>query len=347
MWAWPAADLYTIARSMAEKAVAQSSESPSINHSYIQTDIIRVCHVDPNFLINPDVHNGGRCFEKVLDTSHKWAHIANLNSKLCLSFSGKLYGKIVVIAKRPSDLTQGSVPWKAFVQELQFVSTQCCHWHSHPNIIQHRGLVFLKEGGNRQCVPYLLSEPVTWNLHAFLEDERIKLSVKNKIFIVHGIASGLNFLHSRKPRAIIHAALVPSSVLLNSRGDAKLFNFFHAGFLNDHLCVKSEDHKPRMNPEYSKGIQRLEYALDMSSLGYIIRAINIEHKNREQSARRNILENLYLLFDCKDGPPKELDAGEVCQMLTGALENPPFRQSQHAQSQEQRDPQLSVSLKHD
>ena len=322
-----------------------SSRSPSIDHSYVQTDIAMV---HPNFLINPDVDDEGQCFVKVLGDVHrgKWVPVANLCSKLSVSFPGKLYGKIDVTAKRPSDLTQGSEPWKAFVQELQFVSTQCCYWHCHPNVIQHRGLVFLKEAGHSQCVPYLLSEPVTWNLQAVLEDKQLKLSERNKISIVHGIANGLKFLHSRKPRAIIHAALVPNSVLLNSRGDPKLYNFFHAGSIDDPLCIKSEHHKPNMNPNRSKGIHRLEYALDMSSLGYIIKAIDIEHKNREQSTGGNVLENLYVLFDCVDGPPEELTAGEVCRVLTSVLKNPP-RQPQGTQSQQQTGPQLSVSLKLD
>lgn len=182
----------------------------------------------------------------------------------------------MITGKRPVDkciLKEESDSWRAFKSELRFIATHFCHWHSHPNIIRYHGLAILKDD-EKGCVPYLLSEHVEWNLLSLLEDSRIKLSQQFKVSIIHDIASGLSFLHSCRPRAIVHAALDSSGVLLNKRYNAKLINFFHAGHVGDSFTVVSESHKPKnYNAE-----MKLETSLDMTSLGYIIKAIDTEHK---------------------------------------------------------------------
>ena len=89
------------------------------------------------------------------------------------------------------------------------------------------------------CVPYLLLERIEWNLLSLLEDrsEEAYLSQWFKVSIIHNIASGLSFLHSRRPRAIVHAALNSSSVLIDERHSAKLTDFFHAGYVGDPFAV--------------------------------------------------------------------------------------------------------------
>lgn len=321
---------------MAEGAPRRGAHEGSLNYEPPASNRPDIGRVNPNFLINREVDEEQQSVVQLFD---RRGAVATLNSKLSISFQGKLYGKIDVTAKRPSDLNQGSEQWKSFVQELQFISNDCCHWHYHPHILQHHGLVFLKDTRGQHSIPYLLSEPVSWNLQVVLEDNQVKLSQSNKVSLIRDIAAGLNFLHSRKPRAIIHAALVPSSVLLNSKVDPKLTNFFHAGLINEPLFIVSQQHKPS---KYKVGM-KLKLSLDMSSLGYIIKAIDTEHRNRERGTGRNVLKELYVLFDSVEGPPEGLNAAEVCRKLTLYLESPPQVQTQDTQGQ-QRGPQSSVSL---
>ena len=88
---------------------------------------------------------------------------------------------------------------------------------------------------------------------------------------------------------------------------------------------------------------KLETSLDMTSLGYIIKAIDTEHKNQERvHGWRNILEKLYVLYDNEDGPPQNLTACEVSQRLADYLENP--NQKPQGQDVQQEGQQLSISL---
>ena len=305
----------------------------------LQTDLLRDGVNDSFILVNDIGLHERPCVELDKECASR------INSKLSFSYQGKLYGKIEITGERPTVvLKDESESWRAFKSELKFIASHLCHWHSHPSIIKYHGLALLKEE-ECGCVPYLLSERVYWNLLSLLEDNDIKLSQRNKVSIIHDIASGLSFLHSHKPRAIVHAALVPSSVLLDKRGNTKLTNFFHTGYVGDSFTIVSQTHKP---PKYNGEI-KLQTSLDMSSLGYIIKAIDTHHKNREQiQGWRNILEDLYVLYDCEDGPPQDLTAGEVCRKLADYLENTHQNRQGHSTQQEAQQPageqKLSVSL---
>ena len=247
---------------------------------------------------------------------------AKICSKLSLSYQGRLYGKIEITSRKPmAILTDREESWRAFESELRFIATHFCHWHSHPNIIRYYGVAILGEddGG---CVPHLLSESVKWTLFSLLEDKHVKLTQRDKVSIIHDIASGLSFLHLRRPRAIVHAALDTTSVLLDKRYNAKLTNFFHSGYEGDSLTVVSENHKPRLSLSQYNAEMKLDTSLDMKSLGYIIKAIDTPHKNREQvRGWRNVLEDFYMLYNHdENGPPQNLTACEVSRKLGDYLE---------------------------
>ena len=305
--------------------------------------------VDPNFVLNSDAEATGEVppfsFGHGGHFSSERSSVNKINSKLSVFYQGRLYGRIEVTAKcaRSGSNAAGIHLLDILVQELVFYSSHLCKWHSHPNIVQYHGLVFFKESGEN--VPYLLSERVKWNLQTILEDQGFKLDQKKKVSIIHDIASGLNFLHSRKPAAIVHAALVPSSVLLNSRGEAKLTNFFHTGKVNDKLSIKSKDHLPLSKHTTIKDGMKLQTSLDMLSLGYIVKAVDVEHRNREQLHRRNILEDFYVLYDCENGPPEQLNASEVCRKIASYLNSPHQSHSRDAPETEVQ-AQTSVSICH-
>ena len=153
----------------------------------------------------------------------------------------------------------------------------------------------------------------------------------------------MSFLHSRRPRAIVHAALNSSSVLIDERHNAKLTDFFHAGCVGDPFTVISKSHKlPEFNTE-----TKLHTSFDMLCLGSIVKAIDADVKNREHvPGERNILKKLYALCDSKDGPPQDLTACEVRRRLASYLENPAGQRPQQQQRRQeaQHPQQLSVKL---
>lgn len=295
-----------------------ASATPTISLGSVET-AVKSCGVNENFILIDDSFGARQIVELNRDPD------AKISSKLRVSYKGRLYGKIDITGKRPivTDILKEpeSESWRAFKSELRFISSNFCHWHSHPNIIKYHGLAILKEedGG---CVPYLLSERVKWNLLSLLEDrsEEAYLSQRFKVSIVHDIASGLSFLHSRRPRAIVHAALNSSSVLIDKRGNTKLTDFFHAGYVGGPFAITSESHKlPKCNSE-----TKLHTSYDLLCLGVIVKAIDADFNNRERViGERNILKKLYALGDSENGPPgQDLTADEVHRMLAAYLENP-------------------------
>lgn len=297
-------------------SVSSVSATSNISLGSLQTLLTKTCGLNENFMLINDIGLNVRpCVE--LDCRKG---VTRMESKLSFSYHGMLYGKFEITGRRPTDiLKEESESWRAFKSELRFIATHFCHWHSHPNINRYHGLAILKEeeGG---CVPYLLSERVEWNLFSLLEDDKAKLTHRDKVSIVHGITSGLSFLHSRRPRAIVHAALDTGSVLLDVRGNAKLTNFFHAGYVGDPFTVIVVSKSRKNNVE-----MKLETSLDMSSLGLIIKTIDVDHKNREcVRGSRNVLEKFYSLYSSEGGPPQDFTACEVCRQLAASLDqNPP------------------------
>ena len=321
-----------------------ASATPNISLGSLET-ALRSCGVDENFILKDDISLGAR---PIVELNRE--PDAKISSKLSISYKGTFYGKIDITGKRPTVTDVLKEPeselWRVFKSELRFISETCfCRWHSHPNIIKYHGLAILKEedGG---CVPYLLLERVEWNLLSLLEDrsEEAYLSQRFKVSIVHDITSGLNFLHSRRPRAIVHAALNSSSVLIDKRRNAKLTNFFHAGYVGEPFVVASESHKL---PNCNYNEMKLHTSYDLRCLSVIVKAIDADVNNRERVVgERNILKELYALGDSENGPRgQDLTTDEVRRMLAAYLENPNL--TPPAPQQREAQQPLSVSFQID
>lgn len=92
---------------------------------------------------------------------------------------------------------------------------------NHPNIVSYRGIHLPRKGE----LPLFVMERLTTNLHEHLLDEQNpNLPICVKITILHDIAKGLTYLHTREP-AVIHRDLTAKNILLNSRGVAKIADF--------------------------------------------------------------------------------------------------------------------------
>ena len=121
-------------------------------------------------------------------------------------------------------LTGDQLPKAAseFVRECQLMSTL-----RHPNIVQFLGVAFFP--GSR--LPALVMERLVTSLHDLLDPDTPPppgaasplsfFSMSLKCSVLHGVASGLAFLHERSP-PIIHRDLSARNVLLNSEMVAKI-----------------------------------------------------------------------------------------------------------------------------
>ena len=107
---------------------------------------------------------------------------------------------------------------REFVRQCQQLSAL-----RHPHVVQFLGVCFLS--GSR--LPALVSEKLVTNLHDVLapdpppaaKSEVIPLGLK--VSVLHNVASGLSFLHSRSP-PVVHSYLTAKSVLLNKAMVAKI-----------------------------------------------------------------------------------------------------------------------------
>ena len=92
----------------------------------------------------------------------------------------------------------------------------------HPNLVRFIGVCFLPDQSN---LPVLLMERMMTDLYTYLMDPQNQtfLFIK-KALILHDVASGLIYLHERRP-ALIHRDLTSKNVLLTAELTAKIGDF--------------------------------------------------------------------------------------------------------------------------
>jgi len=98
----------------------------------------------------------------------------------------------------------------------------------HPNIVQYKGVCFLKD----ETMPVLLMERLRSSLHAYvLDSTNSNIPLVRKLSILCDVCSGLNYLHSHIP-AIIHRDLTANNVLLDTELRAKISDFGNARLMD-------------------------------------------------------------------------------------------------------------------
>ena len=142
---------------------------------------------------------------------------------------------------------------------------------NHPNIVQCKGVCFLKN----QIMPVLLMERLMSSLHAYLLDPiRSTLALDGKVSILHDIASGLVYLHSRIP-AIIHRDLTAKNVLLDSALRAKIADFGNARIMDldpettPETFTSLPGTRDYMPPEAEGVSTKYDPSLDVFSFGHL------------------------------------------------------------------------------
>ena len=142
----------------------------------------------------------------------------------------------------------------------------------HPNIVQFKGVCFLKN----QTMPVLLMECLMCSLHTYLLDPiRSNLAYESKVSILHDVASGLVYLHSRIP-AIIHRDLTAKNVLLDSELRAKIADFGNARIMDldpettPETFTSLPGTRDYMPPEAEGGSTKYDPSLDVFSFGHLM-----------------------------------------------------------------------------
>jgi len=90
---------------------------------------------------------------------------------------------------------------------------ECIHCSelTHPNIVQFMGVYY----PSRVSLPVMVMELMDESLTKYVEKSNI--SLKRKISILHDVAEGLTYLHTRNP-PVIHRDLSPNNILLKHTG---------------------------------------------------------------------------------------------------------------------------------
>jgi len=143
----------------------------------------------------------------------------------------------------------------------------------HPNLVQLIGVSFLPDESN---FPVLLMEKMMTDLHSYLMDPRNQnfLFVR-KALILHDVASGLTYLHHRRP-ALVHRDLTSKNVLLTAELNAKIGDFGTGKIMDLNPEATPDTHTTQpgtlgyMPPEAMTGHAQYDTKIDIFAFGHLI-----------------------------------------------------------------------------
>ena len=259
---------------------------------------------------------------------------------------------------------------KKFKDECRLLSTIV-----HPCIVQFLGVAML---GNQ---PILLTELMDESLMSFITRSiDTPLSFQFEVDIIHDIAMGMSYLHSRK---ILHRDLSSNNVLLSKGSKAKISDFGVSKFFDvdgsfsslrskyQTMCPGTPQFMPpeatRSIPVYSDKLDvfsfgvvclhllskcpptpGLEQEEEIDSLGRVIYVPISELKRREHEISKIDPSHSLLpvsIFMIADKPDERPNADEVCNMIEHVKYSNEYTDSVRNQSTSLSDDKIQIELK--
>ena len=186
------------------------------------------------------------------------------------------YGSVIEMISA-GEIVAGKIFKMSSTVRLQTIASRVCGelimmtQLNHPNIVQCKGVSLVVD----QPLPVLLMERMMISLHAYLlHPDNSNLPVKRKVYILLDTASGLDYLHSRKP-AFIHRDLTAQNVILNSELRAKITDFGNFRIMNldpestPETLTSLPGTLEYMPPEALGGRVTYDPSLDVFSFGHL------------------------------------------------------------------------------
>ena len=143
--------------------------------------------------------------------------------------------------------------------------------------LDHRAIAKVHEVGTIDLQPYICMEYIAGkslaNVINSLRDDREKLSVGCKLWIIREVAFALSYIHENSnSRGIIHRDVSPHNIMVGFNGCTKLVDFGIAKRLGEARSTLAGVLKGKvayMSPEHSSG-QELDQRSDIFSLGIVL-----------------------------------------------------------------------------
>ncbi|XP_057969434.1 leucine-rich repeat receptor-like protein kinase PXC1 [Malania oleifera] len=193
------------------------------------------------------------------------AEVISEKGKLGTTYKTMLESGFVVAVKRLEDMN--GLRKKEFIQQMELLGNM-----RHENLSQLISFYYSKEEKLviHEFVPH---GNLFQLLHENRRARRVPLRWYARLSIIKGIAKGLAFLHQSLPshhRALLHANLKSSNVLIQCTGENYMSKLTDFGFLPFLHCRKSlEKLAIAKSPEFSQG-KKLTQKADVYCFGIIV-----------------------------------------------------------------------------
>ena len=138
----------------------------------------------------------------------------------------------------------------------------------HPNIVRFLG-IYLTEGAP---IPQLVMERLNCNLDTLLLNHPV-IPDEIKYNIVHGVALGIRFLHTRHPSPIIHRDLSSKNVLVSNAMEGKIGDLGTARFVDERRqsqMTRAPGTADFMPPEVLTDNPTYSISVDLFSFGCVM-----------------------------------------------------------------------------
>ena len=190
------------------------------------------------------------------------------------------YRENICAAKEIHEILQSgaqSVSERQTLKNSFFREYEQCANLSHPNIVHVIGIYYKSQ----QSLPLIIMEMMDESLTGYIE-RLPKDAVKRKGPILLDVAEGLQYLHSQKPRPIVHRDLSPNKILLvksdqeitiakiGDLGVARAIGPNSKHMQNIAKLTKVPGTKDFMPPEAFKDVPEYDSSLDVFSYGGVI-----------------------------------------------------------------------------